>query len=383
MAFTFQTVLMTVLCSNLLIICMVFIFRHQKLMLQMGYRVLQFGLCLIIVRLLLPVEFSFTRNINLNQQLSYLITAMNRSRWGGFSLWEYVCIIWCAGIAVSGLYHFYKRRKSYRFLRQTSLQLSSTHPCVEILRQICQDNSIHTTFQLFENEYISSPLIYGFFQPTILLPRGLTLTPDEWTYVLKHEIAHFRNKDLWVKFLLELLCIVYWWNPACYQLKKQVDIIIEVRIDHKVTGSRPEQNIYYFECILNISRQMTQKRVFSCPEGIYFCRESKSLLKYRMEMSLGKSSDSNRALIAAIVILMLAIYVSSHIFIFESVYLPPDIRQTCTSTLSSDMYYIKDKTSDMYQIYLKGYYIESTNSLEHYIGIRAYDKEIHPYAPNE
>lgn len=51
---------------------------------------------------------------------------------------------------------------------------------------------------------IGSPMMFGLLSPVILLPNRI-FAEDELRLIFKHELTHFKHKDLWVKILIDPL----------------------------------------------------------------------------------------------------------------------------------------------------------------------------------
>ena len=67
---------------------------------------------------------------------------------------------------------------------------------------------------VFESENISSPFLFGFFQPKIYLP--LNIDKQHMAFVIEHEKAHIKRCDHWLKLLAYLLLCIYWFNPLIW-----------------------------------------------------------------------------------------------------------------------------------------------------------------------
>lgn len=88
---------------------------------------------------------------------------------------------------------------------------------------------------------LSRPIVCGLKAPTILLPdaaRGWSRNRLEW--VLAHELAHVRRRDLWIQAGVRWLCAFYWINPFVWLLARVVGQEREVGADElavSVTGN--------------------------------------------------------------------------------------------------------------------------------------------------
>ena len=72
--------------------------------------------------------------------------------------------------------------------------------------------------------------VTGLFHPVIVVPT-LTLSQQEWYYVLSHETAHYLHGDTIYIWLIELLRVVFWWNPLFYLFHRKIGIYIEESAD--------------------------------------------------------------------------------------------------------------------------------------------------------
>lgn len=84
---------------------------------------------------------------------------------------------------------------------------------------------------------IESPMMTGFFRPSILLPEA-DFTPEELEVILLHEFVHYQRKDLWYKLLLIVANAVHWFNPLVYLMVRQANRDLEYSCDDAVTRGR-------------------------------------------------------------------------------------------------------------------------------------------------
>jgi len=79
--------------------------------------------------------------------------------------------------------------------------------------------------------HVKVPFTAG-IKPYIYLPSGVDFTDDELRTILKHEWKHIQNKDYLIKFIMYLICSIFWWNPVVFLLKRNVFFAQELRSDH-------------------------------------------------------------------------------------------------------------------------------------------------------
>ena len=98
----------------------------------------------------------------------------------------------------------------------------------------CQEKlNIKTRVELSHNSLITSPMMIGFFRPSIVLPIG-ELEDKELSYIFVHELIHYKQKDMFYKWLIQIVVCAHWFNPFVYLLEKEVNKSCELSCDEKV-----------------------------------------------------------------------------------------------------------------------------------------------------
>ena len=72
-----------------------------------------------------------------------------------------------------------------------------------LYNELCARMGIESKPKLYQCDSVGSPLLYGIFDPSILLP-DYSLTECQTISVLSHELTHYRRRDLIVK----LICLI-------------------------------------------------------------------------------------------------------------------------------------------------------------------------------
>ena len=110
------------------------------------------------------------------------------------------------------------------------------------------------------------PFTIGLFRKVIYLPKEY-LFEDDVEYVLKHEMAHCKEHDLFWKFLFVGVNIIHWFNPLVWMLRKLMDQDMEVVCDETVVQSATmEERQEYGNVIMawvERSQSRHQKSVFA------------------------------------------------------------------------------------------------------------------------
>ncbi len=98
----------------------------------------------------------------------------------------------------------------------------------------CEEKlKIKTRVELSCNPLIASPMLIGFFRPRIILPVG-ELEDKELSYIFVHELTHYKQRDMFYKWLIQIVVCAHWFNPFVYLLEKEVNKSCELSCDEKV-----------------------------------------------------------------------------------------------------------------------------------------------------
>ncbi|WP_443663450.1 M56 family metallopeptidase [Dysosmobacter sp.] len=80
---------------------------------------------------------------------------------------------------------------------------------------------------------LASPMLTGLLRPALLLPQG-TEKPQTAQWVLRHELTHWRRRDLLWKVLALAANALHWFNPLVWLLRHRLDRDLEQSCDESV-----------------------------------------------------------------------------------------------------------------------------------------------------
>ena len=83
------------------------------------------------------------------------------------------------------------------------------------------------------NDRLDTPAVGGLLRPAVIIPPDLSdsLTPNQLTWVLLHELAHVRRGDLWVVIFQRVAQAVFFFNPAVHLANWIIDELREYACD--------------------------------------------------------------------------------------------------------------------------------------------------------
>lgn len=98
----------------------------------------------------------------------------------------------------------------------------------------CEEKlNIKARVELSRNSLIASPMLIGFFRPKIVLPIG-ELEDKELSHIFVHELVHYKQRDMFYKWLIQIVVCAHWFNPFVYLLEKEINKSCELSCDEKV-----------------------------------------------------------------------------------------------------------------------------------------------------
>ena len=205
---------MSIAGSVPVVICLfIYIIQSKNYNYVLGKRLLLTGLFFYLVpvqliKYLIPekaypeVLFNEEAQLYLSNSLSFWHERKGEYIW--MPQWfNVVATIWMAGIIVFSLYEFIKYCKETRSIKN-------------YIFETVNDTENNITYYLIPDG-ICGPCTIGFFHQKIAIPESFPLHPN-FIMVYKHEYAHLRNHDNFVKLLCLLVLCLHWMNPIAYLL---------------------------------------------------------------------------------------------------------------------------------------------------------------------
>lgn len=121
---------------------------------------------------------------------------------------------------------------------------------------VMQKRLLGKNFPVFLCEKVTSPMLMGVVHPKIVLPISVDgWTEEELEWVLAHELTHYRNQDILLKWILNLACCVNWFNPMVHWMKRQCFYEMELACDGKVLEARSgKERERYARLMLSFAR---------------------------------------------------------------------------------------------------------------------------------
>lgn len=160
----------------------------------------------------------------------------------------YILYIWLA-IAFCLLIHKITKYQSFAKYIKTDWQPVDNPEILDVLSEICEDKNITTPIDIYTTPLVSSPLLLGIKKNYIVLPHE-NLTKEQLHSILSHEITHYKSKDIYYKWFMQLIICIHWFNPVVYYIGKVMNQECEYACDEATTRHFTKEEYYRYGATL-------------------------------------------------------------------------------------------------------------------------------------
>lgn len=268
---------------------------------------------IILLRLLFPVELSFTHSIYIGLVMNPIQKFFGVEFIEGITILNLFCIIWVIGCIICLLMYLRKIRIS----KQMLLAISQSAKKYKVSSFINSDSL--SDYPVWVTDMVSVPMVLG-LKEIILLPKK-QFSEAELEVILWHEIQHVKNHDIYIKQLSNLLMILYWWFLPVYWLNNNINLALEIRADAKATNHLKKTDVLkYAYTLVDIEGKFDYTAVEKSLSisSNFFLQESPNVLLYRINYLL--NSDFKRKSNALILLIVILLPFISNVIILEPWY---------------------------------------------------------------
>lgn len=152
------------------------------------------------------------------------------------SVIDVITVIWIIGVVFFVIYHFGAflsyRRKIFRY----SL-LVDDHELLEQYHNLCKELDINRQISISACNQVQSPMLMGFVKPCIVLPAQ-KFTKEQYYFILKHELIHYKHRDLYYKLILLFVAALHWFNPFVHYMVYMANTDMELYCDEQLVAKK-------------------------------------------------------------------------------------------------------------------------------------------------
>ena len=169
----------------------------------------------------------------------------------------------------------------------------------ERLGTLAERAGIKRAVGLYTNSLISSPLLIGFFHPCIMLPYE-KMADSDFENTILHELMHYRRRDMFYKWLVQVTICLHWFNPLVYWMGAEINRACEFSCDEAVISTFGRQaQLAYGETLL---RAADAKGKYSDSLASVTLSENATLLKERLDAIMNYKKKSKITISISIIL---------------------------------------------------------------------------------
>lgn len=346
--------IMAVLTSSLLILLMFFLRKSKYFagLFGVGFMVVLYLVC--ILRVALPIEFPEIQIVIMDDTLYVGVIDFFKNHSSSSGIIPFIPLYILLGLWIIGSVILLTRFivKTVKFRRKVIIQRNfATQDEQDMLEKVKTEVfGKPKRITLHKTDVIQESMTVGFFDKMILIP-DIEFDAQELEIILRHECMHIRNRDLWIKLMVEIYCIIFWWNPFAYFLKLDLNNTLETKCDLSVIDRFVDIDTRAYA--LTVAKFMSDERDKSIPAvNSHFSksRNNKEAMK-RIEAILENPPKRGRQIVAAVLttVVVLSIVAASYLFIWQPFYGPDvdeeqfDLNSNATIVDESNSYILKQK----------------------------------------
>ncbi|HDX9669172.1 TPA: DUF4367 domain-containing protein [Bacillus cereus] len=124
--------------------------------------------------------------------------------------------IWLTGVILLSFATFIMNRRLLLYIKKQPV--ITDEKIIQIFENCKHSMSIQRNIPLFVSGKVSSPTVFGFIRPKLLLStvHMEILDEQQLRYIFYHELAHIKRRDVGVNWLMHGLLILNWFNPILW-----------------------------------------------------------------------------------------------------------------------------------------------------------------------
>ncbi|MDE6627663.1 MAG: hypothetical protein K2K56_15045 [Lachnospiraceae bacterium] len=217
------------------------------------------------------------------------------------SMLDIIALVWMLGVLLLISVHLV----SYFYYKHQILKkgkIVKDNDVLRLLLKLKHELHINCTVSVIEYPEAASPLLIGFCNHILVLPKG-EYNSEELFFILKHELIHLKRGDIYLKLLFAVVNALHWFNPLIWIMQKEATVDMELSCDERVTqGTDYATRKAYTETLLStLHKQGTKKTVLST--GFY---GGKQIMKKRFKNILAKKGKKSGVAVLICAIMLAA-----------------------------------------------------------------------------
>ncbi len=220
-----------------------------------------------------------------------------------FSLYKLALYVWLAGVIVLAVITFITNRRLYSYIKKQSD--ITDEQVVKVFNRCKQSMKMKKAVSLRLAGKISSPTVFSFFRPKVLLSKKhmQVLNEKQLQYVFYHELAHIKRNDVAVNWIMYSLLLLNWFNPilwyAYFCMREDQELACDA---YALTFIDKEEQIAYGHTIITLLEHYS----YQAPSLANLSRNKRTLKRRIVMIKKFQKKSYRLSLLGVIVIVAIA-----------------------------------------------------------------------------
>lgn len=335
MSVTVYSFLMSIITSSVMILILLLLFRWRWFLLKFGPMPLIILSIASAIRILVPGEISGARVVSATpvyNPLNNLLQTPVPAQSTGITLCHGIIFFWIGVAGILLLRFIHINVKAYGIAFQLP-QADIPHLHTVLSDTIRDKDKCKLNVAICSD--IDTPQILGFRRSVILLPLR-NYQKQELSAIIAHEYQHYIHHDIWLRLILQLIAILFWWNPLVYLLKQNTETALDILCDMVLLRDEPFERVRAYGKTL-VKFAPKQNRNTHNLAAQFAC--SKTVFSRYDYMVHGNKRKRHGTLIAFWCIISITLTILSFSFILQSAYEPEATDYTAIPIENTDLYF--------------------------------------------
>lgn len=169
--------------------------------------------------------------------------------------------IWFAGIIVYVVTHIGLYVKWMNDIRRNSFEIPNPK-WLDSFQEFSDLKGNNSSVILTSSDLVSQPCTTGIWKKYIIIPSCIVdkLNKGDIKIVLSHEVTHIKRNDSALKFFINILNCLHWFNPLFYFLRNHLNDWVEMSCDEDLTITLDMEQRKMYKRVLLMLLEEKKKR---------------------------------------------------------------------------------------------------------------------------
>lgn len=252
------------------------------------------------------------------------------------AFWLLVENIWLIWLGIAAIILMRKITIYRSFVRYVKAGMKPVSD-IELLDRVAvigEQIDVSRAVELCINPLISSPLLIGFFRPCIVIP-STNISDRDFHYTVLHELTHYRRRDMFYKWLVQITICLHWFNPLVHLMGREINKACEFACDEAIITKLGSSNVQdYGKTLLEAMALAGQYKETLASVTL---SENKKLLKERLGAIVNFKNKSKLFLVPTLALTLVLLVGATSIGAYTPKQVNPLIPDNKSITLDTDI----------------------------------------------